>query len=105
VKGHTKHAKREASAKLKVRHYHVQNLDDIKYKQTGFMAEKLTTDVLMMECYNILADPHLSLKGVALHRIPCACQGCLDQLSQPWKVGIPPSEQPRYMNGNKKCDW
>jgi hypothetical protein len=66
VKGHTKHAKREASAKLKMRHYHMQNPDCVKYKHIGFVAEKLTTDVLMMECYNIRADPHLGLGVVAL---------------------------------------
>jgi hypothetical protein len=50
VKGHMKHAKREASARLKMRHYHVQDPDDVKYKHIGFAAEKLTTGVLMIEC-------------------------------------------------------
>jgi hypothetical protein len=104
VKGHMKHAKREASAQLKMRHYHIQDPDDVKYKHIGFAAEKLTTGVLMMECYNIRADPDLGLGVVALRRIPCACQGCLLQLSQPWKVGVPPSEQPRYAEGNHKCE-
>lgn len=104
VKGDMKHAKREASAKLKMRHYHVQNPDDVKYKHIGFVAEKLTAGVLMMDCYNIRADPGLGLGVVALRRIPCACQGCLGQLSQPWKVGIPSSEQPRYAKGNNKCE-
>jgi hypothetical protein len=37
VKGHVKHAKREASAKLKMRHYHVQNPDNVKYKPLNLL--------------------------------------------------------------------
>jgi hypothetical protein len=66
VKGHTKHAKREASAKMKMRHYHVQNPDDVKYKHVKFVAEKLTAGVKMMECYNIRANPSLGIGVVAL---------------------------------------
>jgi hypothetical protein len=67
VKGHMKHVKREVSAKLKMKHYHVQNLDDVMYKYIGFLMEKLTAGVLMMECYNIRAVPHLGIGVVALH--------------------------------------
>jgi hypothetical protein len=66
VKGHTKHAKREASAKMKMRHYHVQNPDDVRYKHVKFVAEKLTAGVKMMECYNIRANPSLGIGVVAL---------------------------------------
>jgi hypothetical protein len=50
-----------------MRHYHVQNLDDVMYKYVGFSAEKLTAGVLMMECYNICANPHLGTGVVALY--------------------------------------
>jgi|APIni6443716594_1056825.scaffolds.fasta_scaffold175977_4 hypothetical protein len=40
MKGYMKHAKREVSAKLKMRHNHVQNLDNKMYKYVGFLAEK-----------------------------------------------------------------
>jgi hypothetical protein len=55
------------------------------------LAEKLTAGVLMMECYNIRANPGIGIGFVALQQIPCASwQGCLGQLLQPWKVSIPP---------------
>jgi hypothetical protein len=50
---------------MKMRHDHVQNPDDVKYKHTNFVAEKLTAGVKMMECYNIRADPSLGIGVVA----------------------------------------
>jgi hypothetical protein len=49
LKGHMKHAKREVTAKLKIRHYHLQNLDNvmssvnIKYKYNSKIREFIIT--------------------------------------------------------------
>ena len=58
---------------------------------------------LMMECHNVQADSNIGLGVVAMHWIPCGCEGCLQQLAQPWKPGINPSEQPQYAKANKNC--
>ena len=33
----------------------------------------------------------------AMRRIPCACSGCVDQLSKPWLPNLEKTQQPRYV--------
>ena len=37
--------------------------------------------------YNFRTDPDLGIGKIAIRRIPCACDGCLDQLNSVWKEG------------------
>ena len=52
--------------------------------------------------HNFRADPDLGVGVIAVRRILCACQPCLDQLKLPWSPNIAPQNQPRYAQ-NKKC--
>jgi hypothetical protein len=100
VKGDKKHAKRQASATLKQRHYHVQDPDDLEFENLKFQPVDLPAGIGVMQCYNIRADPDLGLGKIALRRIPCACHGCQGQLAKPWQPNVAASEQPRYKPGN-----
>ena len=39
-----------------------------------------------------------------MRRIPCACDGCLEQLNKEWQKGIPPEDQERYKT-SEKCKF
>jgi hypothetical protein len=104
VKGDKKHAKREANAKMQMRHYHIQEKKDVKYTNVTFKAKGLPDDTNHSHCYNIRADWELGLAFVAMRRIPCACEACLEQLKQPWDAKLKRDEQPRYEKGNKNCE-
>lgn len=93
-----KHAKRESSAKVKSRTYHVHRDENVKHRglkkvATGF--EKGPHNGIMGH-YNIRADPDLPHWCVVVRRIPCACTGCRAQLKQQWDSKLPFQEQPRY---------
>jgi hypothetical protein len=105
VKGYKKHAKREANATMKERTYHVQDPADVKYKNLKIQADKMPKGIGLMECHHIRAEPELGLGVVAMRRIPCACDGCLEQLAKPWLPGLDASKQPRFAKGNKNCHW
>jgi hypothetical protein len=57
-----------------------------------------------MARYNIRADPDLGIGKIALRRIPCACNGCIQQLEELWVPGAKPTEQARYAT-SKNCHW
>ena len=45
--------------------------------------------------YNIQTDPNLGIiRWAALHRIPCGCASCKEQLVSPWVPGVERTEQP-----------
>jgi len=46
--------------------------------------------------YNFKADPDLEIGNIAIRRISCACDGCLDQLNFVWKGRTVDEEQPKY---------
>jgi hypothetical protein len=100
VKGDAKHKKRESEAKLKTRHYHVQENQNVvapglKMKAVGLPAGKHNG---IMACYNLRTDSDLGAGLAAVRRIPCACAGCLAELAKPWQPGVPPEEQDRYLS-------
>jgi hypothetical protein len=104
VKGDKKHAKREGNAKMQMRHYHIQEKKDVKHTNVTFKAEGLPDDTKHSHCYNIRADWELGLGCVAMRRIPCACESCLEQLKQPWDTKLTKRDnQPRYAKGNREC--
>ena len=38
-----------------------------------------------------------------MQRIPCACTGCVEQLSKPWSPNLDKTLQPRYFIEPKTC--
>ena len=51
--------------------------------------------------YNFKADPDLEIGNIAIRRISCACDGCLDQLNFVWKGRTVDEEQPKYKTSLK----
>ena len=52
--------------------------------------------VTMKHFYNIICDPNLDKGLCAMRRIPCACTGCVQQLSKPCLPNLYKTLQPRY---------
>jgi hypothetical protein len=70
VKSEGKYRKRESEAKIKQRHYHVQDSSNVSFsemsmKLTGFPAIKMTHSGLQ-SMYNIQAGPDLGMGKIAL---------------------------------------
>jgi hypothetical protein len=107
VSGHKKHAKREAARKITERYYHVYD------QETQFQHHKMSLESLgsgdhngLIAHYNFRFDPDLPLNMVAVRRIPCACDGCLDQLTLPWdKTLDDPKLQARYSPVGARCKY
>eukprot|EP00966_Prymnesium_polylepis_P239845 5546282-Prymnesium_polylepis.1 len=90
--------KRFAQAKMKERHYHVQDPSKVKFTGLSMTAvgfEKGEHNGLLAH-YHLRADPDLGVGWVMVRRIPCACNPCLTQLDLPWSNGVERSKQPRY---------
>jgi hypothetical protein len=106
VKSDAKYAKREASAALKMRNYHVQKREDVQFEGIKMGAQipksKHTHDGLT-DMYNLRADPDLGLGWIALRPIPCACSKCIEQTNKPWALNVKPELHPRYSQ-NMECE-
>jgi hypothetical protein len=102
-----KHAKREANAKVKKQFYHVHNEEDLKFNDVSVKYRFIdpSANVKMRDLYHIRCDPDLGLGNCALRRIPCACDGCVDQLSTNWQRNTPLLEQPRYAVESPNCKY
>ena len=101
------YAARAKSAKLSERFYHVHNdnhnIPNIQPQTTnGWINNDGGKNGIRFH-YNFRADPKLQIGQIAVRRIPCACDGCLEQLEQPWVPKVPFHNQPRYKGGNTKC--
>ena len=53
--------------------------------------------VSMKHFYRIRCDPELDKGFCAMRHIPCACSGCVEQLSKPWLPNLKKTQQPRYV--------
>ena len=42
--------------------------------------------------YNFRVDPDLGIGKIDIRRIPCACDGCLEQLTSVWEKGTTDKE-------------
>jgi hypothetical protein len=106
VKSDAKYAKREASAALKIRNYHVQKGEDVQFEGIKMEAQipksKHTYNGLTV-MYNLRADPDLGVGRIALRRIPCACSKCTEQTNKPWALNVKLELQPRYSQ-NTECE-
>ena len=81
-----KHAKREAKARLKHKYYWVHKEEDTIFNGMKAVYKILNNKerVSMKHYYHIRCDPELGEGLCAMRRIPCACSGCVEQLSKPW---------------------
>ena len=51
--------------------------------------------------YNFRLDPDMDIEKIAIRRIPCACNGYLEQLNSVWKTGIVDKEQGSYKTSDR----
>ena len=59
--------------------------------------------VTMLHFYHILCDTDLGEGFCAVERIPCACTGCVEKLSNHWLLYRDKNLQPRYDIESKTC--
>ena len=59
----------------------------------------------MKHFYHIICDPDLGEGFCAMRRIPCACSGCVEQLSKPWLPSLGKTQQPRYVIEPETCKY
>ena len=59
----------------------------------------------MKNFHHIRCDPDLGESFCAMRRIPCACSGCVEQLSKPWLSNLKKNQQPRYVIEPEKCKY
>lgn len=102
-----KYAKREAAARVKERHYHVQDPAKVKYTKLNMVAVGFDAGEHngILGHYSIQVSKDLGKGKAAMRRIPCACPACLKQLEEPWKPGVPAEKQPRYASSVDCVYW
>ena len=61
--------------------------------------------VTMKHFYHIRLDPDLDKGLCAMESIPCAWNGCVEQLSKPWLPNLYKNIQPSYVIEPKKCKY
>ena len=86
TKGYKNHAKREAKARLKHKYYWIHREEDTLFNGMKAVYKILNNKdkVSMKHFYNIRCNPELGEGLCAMRRIPCACSGCVEQISKPW---------------------
>ena len=86
TKGDKKHAKREAKARLKHKYYWIHKEEDTLFNGMKAVYKILNNKdkVSIKNVYRIRCDPELGEGFCAMRRIPCACYGCVEQLSKTW---------------------
>jgi hypothetical protein len=107
VKSERKYSKREENSKLKLRHYHLQKPEDVKYCDVKMMSVGLPkgTHNGILAHYNLRCEKDLGIGVAAVRRIPCACAGCLEQLAKRWQPGVQANQQPRYVSSTTCHLW
>ena len=61
--------------------------------------------VTMKHFYYIRCYPDLDYCFCAMQWIPCACTGCVEQLSKPWLPNLYKTLQPRYVIEPETCKY
>jgi len=110
LKSESKHAKREAEAKIETRKcfvMHHGNTDtaanfpmpllqtDFRVK-TGFTKKKGERYNGIAAHYNFQADYRMGVGRIAVRRIPCCCNGCFQKNQLLWLDTNPVETQPRF---------
>ena len=86
TKGDKKHEKREAKVHLNHKYYWVHKEEDILFNGMKDVYKILNNQdkVTITFFYHIRCDPDLDEVFCDMQQIPCACTGCVEQLSNPW---------------------
>ena len=107
TKGDKKHAKRESKARLKHRYYWIHKEEDTLFNGMKAFYKILNNKdkVSMKHFYHIRCDPDLGEGLCDMRRIPCACYGCVEQLSKPWSPKLGKTQQPRYVIEPETCKY
>ena len=107
TKSDKKYAKSEAKARLKHKYYWIHKEEDTLFN--GMKAVyKILNDkdkVSMKHFYHIRCDHELVEGFCDMRRIPCACSGCVEQLSKPWLPHLEKTQQPRYVIKPETCKY
>jgi hypothetical protein len=103
-----KNKKRYDNRAVTERHYHVLKGSDVRFDNLKMQTIKFNNVRKgkhngLGSQYNIRTDPDLGVGFAAIRRIACACDVCVNQLSEPWTPTKAPKEQPRYKQ-NKECE-
>ena len=61
--------------------------------------------VKMKQFYHIRYDPDLDKGLFGMQHIPCACNGCIEKLSNPWLPNLDKTLQPRYDIKPETCKY
>ena len=61
--------------------------------------------VTMKQLYHIRCDTDLGKSFCDMQRIPCDCNGCVKQLSNPWLTNRDKTLQPRYAIKSETCNY
>ena len=99
TKGDKKHAKHEAKALLKHKYFWIHKEEDTLFNGMKAVYKILNNKdkVSMKHFYHIRCDPELGEGFCAMRRIPCACTGCVEQLSKPLLPNLEKTQQPCYV--------
>ena len=62
-------------------------------------------EMSMKHFYHIRCDPELGKVFYAMRRIPCACSGCVEQLSKPWLPNLENKKKPSYVIKQETCKY
>ena len=93
---------------MRERFYHVQDPKQVRFSNIskgtkGWIRIKNQKGNGIRHHHNFRADPVLGVGFIAARRIPCMCEGCLQQLQKPWLKNKSFYEQPRYEPNNLQC--
>ena len=107
TKGNKKHAKCEAKARLKHKYYWLHKDEDTLFNGMKAVYKILNNKdkVSMKQFYHIRCNPELGEGFCAMRHIPCACSGCVEQLSKPWLPNLEKQQQPRYVIEPETCKY
>ena len=59
----------------------------------------------MKHFYHMRCDPELGEVFCSIRSIPCACNGCVEQLSKPCLTHLEKTQQPRYVIEPETCKY
>ena len=107
TKGNRKHAKREAKAQLKHKYYWIHKEEDTLFNGMKAVYKILNNKdkVSMKHFYHIRCDPESGKGFCAMRRMPCACSGCVEQLSKLCLPNLEKNQQPLYVIKPETCKY
>ena len=59
----------------------------------------------MKHVYHIICDPELGEGLCDMRWMPCACIGCVEQISKPWLPNLDKTLQPIYVIEPETCKY